>query len=38
VRMLLTAPERWTPETLGRSLAKLAAAGYAALSSAEEAT
>jgi hypothetical protein len=31
VRMLLTAPEQWTPATLGLSLAKLAAGGYAAL-------
>jgi AcrR family transcriptional regulator len=31
VRMLLTAPEQWTPETLGRALGRLAASGYAAL-------
>jgi AcrR family transcriptional regulator len=31
VRMLLTAPEQWTPETLGRALGRLAAGGYAAL-------
>jgi AcrR family transcriptional regulator len=31
VRMLLTTPAQWTPETLGPSLAKLAAGGYAAL-------
>jgi AcrR family transcriptional regulator len=33
VRMLLTAPEQWTPETLGRALGRLAAGGYAALTS-----
>jgi AcrR family transcriptional regulator len=31
VRMLLTAPEQWTPETLGRTLGRLVAGGYAAL-------
>lgn len=31
VRMLLTAPEQWTPETLGRTLGRLAAGGFAAL-------
>lgn len=31
VRMLLSAPEQWTPETLGRMLARLAAGGFAAL-------
>lgn len=31
VRMLLTAPERWTPETLGHALGRLAAGGFAAL-------
>lgn len=31
VRMLLTAPERWTPETLGQALGRLAAGGFAAL-------
>jgi AcrR family transcriptional regulator len=30
-RILLTEPELWTPATLGRSLATLAAGGYAAL-------
>lgn len=30
-KMLLGAPERWTPETLGRSLGRMAAGGYAAL-------
>jgi AcrR family transcriptional regulator len=31
VRMLLAAPEHWTPETLGRALGRLAAGGFAAL-------
>lgn len=31
VRMLLAAPERWTPETLGLALGRLAAGGFAAL-------
>ncbi len=31
MRMLLIAPEQWTPETLGRALGILAASGYAAL-------
>ncbi len=31
VRMLLAAPQQWTPETLGRTLGRLAAGGYAAL-------
>jgi AcrR family transcriptional regulator len=31
VRMLLTAPDQWTPETLGRILGRLAAGGYAEL-------
>jgi AcrR family transcriptional regulator len=30
VRMMLTSPDRWTPETLGRTLGRFAAAGYAA--------
>jgi AcrR family transcriptional regulator len=34
VRMLLTAPQQWTPETLGRTLGRLAAGGYAALTAA----
>jgi AcrR family transcriptional regulator len=34
VRMLLAAPEQWTPETLGRTLGRLAAGGYAALTGA----
>jgi AcrR family transcriptional regulator len=29
VRMMLTSPDRWTPETLGRALGRFAAAGYA---------
>jgi AcrR family transcriptional regulator len=33
VRMLLSAPEQWTPETLGRMLGRLAANGFAALTS-----
>ena len=28
VRMLLAAPEQWTPETLGRAPGRLAARGY----------
>jgi AcrR family transcriptional regulator len=31
VRMLLAAPEQWTPETLGRALGRLAARGYEGL-------
>jgi AcrR family transcriptional regulator len=31
MRMLLTAPKRWTPETLGSTLGRFAAAGFAAL-------
>ena len=30
MRMMLTSPDRWTPETLGRTLGRFAAAGYAA--------
>jgi AcrR family transcriptional regulator len=31
MRMLLSAPEQWTPETLGAALGRLAASGFAAL-------
>lgn len=31
VRMMISEPERWTPQTLGRALAELAARGYASL-------
>jgi AcrR family transcriptional regulator len=31
VRMLISEPERWTPQTLGRALAELATRGYASL-------
>ena len=31
VRMMLTSPGQWTPETLGRALGKLAAHGYRAI-------
>jgi len=31
VRMMLSEPERWTPETLGRALAELAGRGYLSL-------
>jgi len=31
VRMIVSEPERWTPETLGRSLAELAGRGYTSL-------
>jgi AcrR family transcriptional regulator len=31
MRMLLSAPEQWTPETLGGALGRLAASGFAAL-------
>ncbi len=30
LRMMLAAPDRWTPETLGRALGQFAAAGYTA--------
>jgi AcrR family transcriptional regulator len=30
LRMMLTSPDRWTPETLGRTLGRFAAAGYSA--------
>lgn len=31
VRMMISEPERWTPQTLGRALAELAARGYPSL-------
>jgi AcrR family transcriptional regulator len=31
LRMMLAAPDRWTPEALGRALGRFAAAGYAGL-------
>jgi AcrR family transcriptional regulator len=32
VRTMLAAPDRWSPETLGRALGELAAGGYASMS------